>query len=124
MKKGSFVLGISLLLCVGSLTGCSFSDEKEAATSTQETKENATKKNVEAIKKVTKQSRKKSLKTMLQKSRIKKQIKSQKKRKTPQNQGINRKKILRKQQIKLNQRLVKLTGVARGAEILIQTPLE
>ncbi|KML27585.1 hypothetical protein ABV89_27510 [Priestia aryabhattai] len=61
---------------------------------------------------------------MLQKSRIKKQIKSQKKRKNPQNQGINRKKILRKQQIKLNQRLVKLTGVARGAEILIQTPLE
>lgn len=48
MKKGSFVLGISLLLCVGSLTGCGFLGEKEAATSSQETKENVTKKNVEA----------------------------------------------------------------------------
>jgi len=48
MKKESFVLGISLLLCVGSLTGCGFLGEKEAATSSQETKENATKKNVEA----------------------------------------------------------------------------
>ncbi|MEI2390097.1 hypothetical protein [Priestia megaterium] len=48
MKKESFVLGISLLLCIGSLTGCGFLDEKEAATSSQEIKENATKKNVEA----------------------------------------------------------------------------
>ncbi|MHA2961148.1 hypothetical protein [Priestia megaterium] len=48
MKKESFILGISLLLCVGSLTGCGFLDEKEAATNSQETKENATKKNVEA----------------------------------------------------------------------------
>ncbi|MEC1071789.1 hypothetical protein [Priestia megaterium] len=48
MKKEYFVLGISLLLCVGGLTGCGFLDEKEAATSSQETKENATKKNLEA----------------------------------------------------------------------------
>ncbi|MFP7155511.1 hypothetical protein SFC34_06670 [Priestia aryabhattai] len=41
-------MGISLLLCVGSLTGCGFLGEKEAATSSQETKENVTKKNVEA----------------------------------------------------------------------------
>ncbi|MDI3091572.1 hypothetical protein QJ133_10575 [Priestia megaterium] len=47
MKKEYFVLGISLLLCVGGLTGCGFLDEKETATSSQETKENATKKNVE-----------------------------------------------------------------------------
>ncbi|MCM3543665.1 hypothetical protein [Priestia megaterium] len=48
MKKEYFVLGISLLLCVGGLTGCGFLDEKETATSSQETKENATKKNLEA----------------------------------------------------------------------------
>jgi len=47
MKKEYFVLGLSLLLCVGGLTGCGFLDEKETATSSQETKENATKKNVE-----------------------------------------------------------------------------
>lgn len=75
MKKGSFVLGISLLLCVGSLTGCGFLGEKEAATSSQETKENVTKKNVEAKEESNEAIKKKSLKTMLQKSRIKKQIK-------------------------------------------------
>lgn len=37
MKKESFVVGISLLLCVGSLTGCGFLGKKEAATSSQET---------------------------------------------------------------------------------------
>ncbi|RDZ12345.1 hypothetical protein C3744_18810 [Priestia megaterium] len=47
MKKECFVLAILLLLCVGSLTGCGFLDEKETATSSQATPENATKKNVE-----------------------------------------------------------------------------
>lgn len=47
MEKESFVLGISLLLCIGSLTGCDFLDEKEAATSSQATEENAMKKNAE-----------------------------------------------------------------------------
>jgi hypothetical protein len=47
MKKETFVLGISLLLCVGSLTGCGFLDEKETATSSQAIEESATKKNVE-----------------------------------------------------------------------------
>ncbi|PFR98182.1 hypothetical protein COK39_01930 [Priestia megaterium] len=47
MKKESFVLGISLLLCVGGLTGCGFLDEKESATSSQATEENAIKKNAE-----------------------------------------------------------------------------
>ncbi|MCM3194916.1 hypothetical protein [Priestia megaterium] len=47
MKKESFILGILLLLCVGGLTGCGFLDEKEAATSSQATEENAIKKNAE-----------------------------------------------------------------------------
>ncbi|MFP7737344.1 hypothetical protein ACLHDF_29390 [Priestia aryabhattai] len=38
MKKESFVLAMILLLCVGGLTGCGFLDEKETATSGQETK--------------------------------------------------------------------------------------
>ncbi|GAB1808256.1 putative sodium/potassium/calcium exchanger [Priestia megaterium] len=47
MKKEHFVLATLLLLCVGSLTGCGFLDEKEAATSSQATEENAIKKNAE-----------------------------------------------------------------------------
>ncbi|MEK1829510.1 hypothetical protein AAAC51_11190 [Priestia megaterium] len=75
-----------------------FLDEKEAATSSQATEENAIKKNAEPRGEGNQAIKKKEPQDNATKESDEETNKVAEKRKTPQSKGINRKKILRKQQ--------------------------